>query len=162
MNRRLFCFELMGSGLAFTSAIANAGPEPSKPAVNVQKLQWHKSLKAAHKLAIETDKPMLIVFGASWCTWCHKMERETLADQRLVAIIQREFVAVHQDYDTDIKVRNILEIERLPCTVILSPQADLLQKTEGFADFKGFIKILQAAMAKQAEIRHVQNQDPAR
>jgi uncharacterized protein YyaL (SSP411 family) len=154
--------ELLGSSMALGAVSSAVLAETPKAAIAVQKLQWFKSLKAAHKLAIETDKPMLIVFGASWCGWCHKLERETLADQRLVAMIKRDFVPVHQDFDNDSKVAKILEVESLPCTVILSPQADLLQKSVGFADFKGFVKILQAAMAKQSEIRQVQNQEVAR
>lgn len=162
MNRRLFCMELLGTGAAFGTLIYTVGAETPKPAVTVQKLQWHKSLKQAHKLAIETDKPLLIVFGASWCGYCHKLEKETLTDKRLTALIEREFIPVHQDFDQDSKVAKILEVERLPCTVVLSPQADLLQKSEGFADFKNYMKILQAALEKQTEIRQVQNQEAAR
>lgn len=154
MNRRGFCVKLLGSGLVLGS-LASA-----ETAAVGKKLKWHKSLKPAHKLAIESDKPLLIVFGASWCHYCHKLERETLGDERMVALVERDFIPVLLDFDRDAKVAKILEVERLPCTVILSPEADLLQKSEGFADYKGYIKILQASLEQRAAIRQVQNQNP--
>ncbi len=160
MDRRIFCVKLLGSGLALGSLGSLASAETAGAGATAQKLKWHKSLKPAHKLAIETDKPLLIVFGASWCHYCHKLERETLSDKRLVAAIERDFIPVHLDFDRDAKVAKILEVERLPCTVILSPQADLLQKTEGYTDYKGYVKILQASLEQRSAIQQVQNQQP--
>lgn len=153
MDRRDFCQHLFGSGLVLGGLISVGSAETADG-----KLKWQKSLKAAHKLALETDKPMLIVFGASWCHFCHKLERETLGDKRLVAAIERDFIPVHLDFDRDAKVAKILEVERLPCTVILSPDADLLQKAEGFTDYKGYMKILQASLEKRTAISQVKAQ----
>jgi len=160
MDRRDFCVKLLGSGMALGSLGSLASAETAGVGAAAPKLKWHKSLKPAHKLAIETDKPLLIVFGASWCHYCHKLERETLSDKRLVAAIERDFIPVHLDFERDAKVAKILEVERLPCTVILSPQADLLQKTEGYTDYKGYVKILQASLEQRSAIQQVQNQQP--
>lgn len=162
MDRRKFCVTVLNSGIALASLASLSPAESAEPAAANQKIKWHKSLKSAHKLAVETDKPMLIVFGASWCHYCHKLERETLSDKRLVATIERDFIPVHLDFERDAKVAKILEVERLPCTVVLSPEADLLQKTEGYTDYKGYIKILQASLEQRASIQQVQGQQPAR
>ena len=39
---------------------------------------WHGDLNQAHQLSVSTGKPMLIVFHASWCGFCTKLERQTL------------------------------------------------------------------------------------
>jgi thiol-disulfide isomerase/thioredoxin len=161
MDRREFCAGLLGSGLALGSLASFVAAETAGVGgVSPQRLRWHKNLKAAHSLAIETDKPLLIVFGASWCHYCHKLERETLSDKRLVAVIERDFVPVQLDFDKDAKVAKILEVERLPCTVVLSPDADLLIKSEGFKDYKGYLKVLQASLEQRASIRQVGNRRP--
>lgn len=72
------------------------------------------------------------------------------------AVIEREFVPVHLDFNKDSKVAKILEVESLPCTVALSPQADLLHKAIGFKDYKGYLKVLQASLDARASIRQVQ------
>lgn len=162
MDRRRFCLELLGTGAAVGGLAPFVAAAPPLTESTTKKIQWNGNLKTAHKLAIEQDKPLLIVFGASWCTWCHKLEREALSDKRITAVIERDFIPVHLDFDRDAKVAKILEVERLPCTVILSPQADLLLKHEGYAEYKEYQQALQTALDKRAEIQQVRNADTTR
>jgi thioredoxin-related protein len=160
MNRRKFCVNLLGSGIALATLESLRPAEAADFAEQPQPLVWHRNLKEAHKLSIQTDKPMLIVFGASWCHYCHKLDRETLADKRVMAMIERDFIPIHLDFNKDAKVAKILEVESLPCTVALTPQADLLQKAVGYRDSKGYLKVLQASLDARTTIRQVQNQTP--
>jgi thioredoxin-related protein len=163
MNRRQFCHQLVGSGVLFGSltSLSDAAPPRTAP-VGASRLQWQRSLKAAQKLALQQDKPIMIVFGASWCTYCHKLERETLADKRVVAFIEREFIPVHLDFDKEAKVARILEVERLPCIVILTPEADLLLRSEGFTEAKEFQSTMTSALEKRAEIQQVRASSASR
>jgi uncharacterized protein YyaL (SSP411 family) len=162
MDRRRFCLELLGVGAALQGLTPVTVAAPPKAGTATQPIHWNHSLKAAHKIAVEEDKPLLIVFGASWCTYCHKLERETLGDKRITAVIERDFIPVHLDFDRDAKIAKILEVERLPCTVILTPQADLLLKYEGYAEYKEYRQTLQSALDKRVEIRQVQSTGVAR
>ena len=149
MDRREFGCAVVGTLLGSSAwRMAQAAATPSK-----SKIKWEKTLRAAHDAAVESDKPLLIVFGAAWCTFCHKMHRETFTDRKLIALIDREFVAVALDFDKETKVVEVLEIEHLPCTVVLSPDADLLLKYVGFAKPADYQKQLQSALAKRADIR---------
>ena len=47
---------------------------PSKDAVN-----WYSDLETAHQASLKSHKPILIVFDASWCTYCRKLEKDTLS-----------------------------------------------------------------------------------
>ena len=153
MDRRTFCQQLIGSGMVVgsLSSLVEAGT----PTTGSSKVQWQKSLKSAQKLAIQQDKPMMIVVGASWCTYCHKLDRETFADKRIATFIEREFIPVHLDFDKEAKVAKILEVERLPCTVFLTPQADLILRTEGYANVKDFQSTLSSVLDKRTEIQQV-------
>ncbi len=152
MNRRQFGSSVISSlaGLAAWSAAQGAIPGSRS------KINWRKDLRSAHDAAVETDKPLLLVFGASWCTFCHKMHRETFTDRNLIALIEREFIPITLDFDKETKVVEVLEVEQLPCTVVLSPQADLLLKFVGFAKADAYQKKLQAALTKRAEIQLTQ------
>ncbi|MBM4076369.1 MAG: thioredoxin family protein [Planctomycetes bacterium] len=161
MNRRQFLIGFAQfAGVTSTTGSSYAASQKLK--LKSSPIKWNHSLKSAHKTAIELDRPMLIVFGASWCTFCHKLERETLGDKRIAAIVNRDFIPVHLDFDRDSKVAKILEVESLPCTVILSPQADLLLKKEGYAEPKEFSRTLQAALERRDEIVQVRNTVPSR
>ena len=156
MDRRTFCHQLLSSGVIAGSMVSLIDAvQIASASTGASKVQWQKSLKAAQKLALQQDKPMMVVFGASWCTFCHKLDRETFADKRIAAFIDREFIPVHLDFDKEPKVAKILEVERLPCTVFLTPQADLLLRTEGFANAKDFQSTLSSVIDKRTEIQQV-------
>lgn len=152
MDRRDFGCYVIGSllGLATSSFAMASGPGAKS------KISWQKDLRSARDTAVETDKPLLLVFGASWCTFCHKMHRETFTDRNVISLIEREFVPIIMDFDKDTKVVEILEVEQLPCTVVLSPEADLLLKFVGYAKADVYLKKLQSALTKRAEIRLMQ------
>lgn len=162
MDRRTFCQQLVGSGIVCASMTQQLLAELPGAGSNASKVKWQKSLKTAQKMALQQDKPIMIVFGASWCTFCHKLERETLGDRRTAAMIERDFIPVHLDFNKEEKVAKILEVERLPCTVVLTPQADLLLKFEGFAEPKEFQASLASALEKRAEIMQVRSETPRR
>jgi thioredoxin-related protein len=158
MDRRKFCHHMVGSAILVGSfsklALADTALFGGTAGA---KLKWQTNLKAAHKLAVQQDKPMMIVFGASWCTFCHKLERETLSDRQTVAFIEREFIPVHLDFDKERKIAKILEAESLPCTVILTPDADLLGRSIGYAEPKEYRATLTAALDKRTEIQQAAN-----
>ena len=162
MDRRRFCLEMLSTGAAFGGLASFAVAAPPSTGSATKPIQWNNSLKAAHKLAIEQDKPLLIVFGASWCTYCHKLEREALSDKRITTVVERDFIPVHLDFDRDSKIAKVLEVEQLPCTVILTPQADLLLKHEGYMEYKECRQTLQKSLDKRAEIQQVRNTDVTR
>ena len=124
-----------------TAAAVAAGPKNG--------LKWQKDIFAGHKEANRTGKPMLLVFGAEWCVFCKKLEQTTLAEPEMVKYINENFVPVHLDLDHDKQVASILEIKSLPCTVVLSPDADVLARIEGYA--KAPVLYKQLAAAKKAQ-----------
>jgi len=156
MDRRAFCHQLIGAGVVtgFWLSLAEAAPSVSATS-GADKVHWQKSLKSAQKMALQQNKPMMIVFGANWCSFCRKLNRETLADKRVAGLIEREFIPVYLDFDKEAKIAKVLEVERLPCTVFLTPQADLLLRTEGYANAKDFQAAMTNALEKKSEIQQV-------
>ncbi len=127
ITRRSALFGTLGLCLSTGSLLQASGPEN-------QAIAWQKSLKDAHKVAVQQNKPMMLVFGAEWCGFCKKLEKTTLSNPQLAKYINSTFVSVHIDVDDEEKVAKILEVKSLPCTIILSPEADLLGRFEGFLE----------------------------
>lgn len=145
MDRRRFVGQVLGVTVA-----ACLGDRVSFAADT--KLKWQTSLKTAQKVALEENKLILVVFGASWCTFCHKLERETLADKKIITLVEREFVPVHLDFDRETRIAKLLDVEQLPATVVLSPQADLLLHHIGYLEARAYEKNLLSAVQKRADI----------
>jgi len=112
------------TGVVFHAAYAES-PKPA-PAI-----RWQSDLTQAHKLAVEQNRPILLVFRADWCHWCRQLEGRTLTDAALVREINHGFVPLKLEIERDRMIADILGVERIPCTVILSPRADLLCRMAG-------------------------------
>jgi thiol-disulfide isomerase/thioredoxin len=68
-------------------------------AVPVRSIEFHRSIEEARKAA-KAERPAVILFGASWCAWCRKMDVDTLADPK-VTTIAGQFLWVKVDVDKD-------------------------------------------------------------
>jgi thiol-disulfide isomerase/thioredoxin len=148
---------LVAAWLAAPSVAAEpaARPQAAQPhAAQARGVAWQKDLKSAQKLSAKTGRPIMVVFGAEWCTHCKRFEQTTLANPTMAGFINKEFIAVHLDYDKEEQAAQVLEVEALPCTVLLSPQADLLGKVVGAKPPKDFWEALQDARDEQARIRN--------
>jgi thiol:disulfide interchange protein DsbD len=49
------------------------------------KIEWMDDYEAARELARESQRPLLVDFGASWCGACGELDRHTFSDPRVVA-----------------------------------------------------------------------------
>jgi thioredoxin-like negative regulator of GroEL len=142
-------FVLLLSAAWCGSAAAQVRPAALAP----RAVPWQTDLKKAHELSVATGKPLLIVFGAEWCGFCHKLEQTTLADPAMVEYVSTEFIPVHIDYDKQPRVAQILEVKSLPHTVVLSPEANLLGRIVGFAEATKYRNGLEQARALQDRVR---------
>lgn len=120
-------------------------------------IDWADNLNSARTRALQNDRPMLIVFGADWCTYCKKLEKTTLSHPQMVKFINTRFVPVHLDHDDEKRVAQILEVQTLPCSIVLSPEADLLGKIEGYQSPGKYYQKLTAAEKVQEKIRQASN-----
>ncbi|TWT57032.1 thiol:disulfide interchange protein precursor [Thalassoglobus neptunius] len=128
-------------------------PTKSAGANQGEAVQWQTNLHSAHKIATTENKPMLVVFGADWCHFCKKLEKETLTSPEISKYVNDSFVAVHLDADTDKKAAEILNVTGLPCTIVLSPKADLLGRIDGYYTPGPFYQKLAEAKQKHQVVQ---------
>jgi len=135
----------------FTRSSKNA-PAP-RTAQSAQPIQWFHDLPSAHRASMATGRPMLIVFGASWCTYCRKLEAEVLAQPVLSKFINTNFIAVHLDFEKDRRIAQVLEVKSLPTSVILNPEADLLGTIEGYVKAREYAEVLKESIEFQRTLQ---------
>ncbi len=51
-------------------------------------------LKPAYTQATKENKNVLLIFHASWCGWCHKMDT-SLQDKNVQPLIDRNYITTH-------------------------------------------------------------------
>lgn len=69
--------------LAMTVAVSVANAQSAKPASEI--------LDAAYKTAAKEKKNVFVIFHASWCVWCHKMDT-AMNDASVKAFFDKNYV----------------------------------------------------------------------
>ena len=64
-----------------------------------QPVEWYPWGEDAFRRAKELDRPILLDIGATWCHWCHVIDRESYEDPELASVINENFVAIKVDRD---------------------------------------------------------------
>jgi thiol-disulfide isomerase/thioredoxin len=115
---RLFVLLALAASFAAPAARAGAGPRAlGVPEVGERRLK---------KLLAESKKPVIVVFGATWCLPCHRLET-LLAG--LMADHPGRFVAVRADVDYEPHLAYRLGIEVLPTSVIFRDGREVRRAT---------------------------------
>ncbi len=144
---------LAGSGI---SKIQAAEPATVSP------IKWHTDLQAAHRESVRLNRPMLIVFGAEWCHFCHKLEQNSLGHPQVAQYINQTYIPVHLDFDQAKREAKILNIKSIPCVVALTPQADLVGRVDGFVSPQKIADMLIGATKLQSQIQQARYSQTAR
>ena len=64
------------NGAGSASQDSDASADTTNTAAATNGVFWHKTLKNAIKQATEDRKPIFVIVGAPWCSFCEKLELE--------------------------------------------------------------------------------------
>lgn len=124
--------------LAAASVAVAAAP------VRPHAIDFHHTIDEARH-ATKIEQPVVLVFGASWCSWCHKLENDTLTDPK-VATVAGQFAWVKIDIDHDHELAARYGVEGVPVTVVLDKQGHVLGKTAGYMPPAKFVDFLTTSL----------------
>lgn len=63
-------------------------------------------IKQAYKQATQENKKVLVIFHASWCTWCHKLD-SSIKDSLIQNIFNRNFIVTHLSVFESVAKKNL-------------------------------------------------------
>ncbi len=124
--------------LLVTSSVAGA-------AAPARSIEFHRSIEEARKAA-KVERPTVLLFGATWCTWCRKMETDTLADPK-VTQAAGQFLWVKIDVDKDQELAARYGVEGVPVAVMIDNQGRVLGAHSGFLSPDKFLAFLSQSLA---------------
>ena len=73
---------------------------------NAQAPASGKLLEAAYKQATKENKNVIIIFHASWCGWCKKMDA-SMNDETCTTFFEDNYVTVHLTIDENDKIKSL-------------------------------------------------------
>ncbi len=113
-------------------------PAPTKPPQN--KVPWFSGgLDKALAEAKATNKIVFVDFGASWCTWCMKMNREVFSTDE-VQVALENVICVSVDYDKQRETaERYLVGKELPVVIWFNSDGSVRERIEFFQDKAMFL-----------------------
>ncbi len=125
-------------------------------------ITWQTDMRAAHKIAQASGKPMLIQLTASWCHYCRKMKATTYADPKVATYVTANFVPVMLDADKHGDVVGKLNLRGLPATVVVAPNLAILSKLNGYQSSKHLTIELNKTLQAMRKVASVGYAKPAK
>ncbi|WP_135806693.1 DUF255 domain-containing protein [Halorussus marinus] len=90
------------------------------------KVEWREWGADAFEEARAADKPVLLSLSATWCSWCHRMDREAYSNPMVAANVNDSFVPIRVDIDRQPRVRERYNVGGFPSNVFLTPEGETL------------------------------------
>jgi len=84
-------------------------------------IRWQSDLQQAKQVAAQTNRLVLLHFGADWCGPCRELERTVFADRSLGPAIERNFVPVKLNVDHNKQLAQLYQVAGIPADVIITP-----------------------------------------
>ncbi len=85
--------------LFLSASLAVLSPWSCIYAQSASSIKWLSFEQLEDSLAA-SPKKVFVNFYASWCAYCHQMEREAFKDPKVIALLNTEYYAIKMDIET--------------------------------------------------------------
>jgi thioredoxin-related protein/HEAT repeat protein len=163
MNQRRFLRLMLSLNLAIPLSHHALGRDDgdgeNTPPVQ-QKSVWVSGFASGLEQSQVTQKPLLVVFGAEWCSWCRKLELELASEA--ASTVRDEWTLAKVDVDEEEELASKYGVQALPTIVVVDTTGSKMESVEGYmpmdqlagwlADQKaGAVSVLDAALQESAD-----------
>jgi uncharacterized protein YyaL (SSP411 family) len=101
-------------------------------AAQPQPISWHSDVNVAWKSTQKGGRLLLVFVTAKNCGYCTKMKQVTYADPAVADVVNRSFVPLVIDAESANPLVKELAVTGYPATFIISPDALILDRLDGY------------------------------
>ena len=117
---------LLGLGSCQFSLPSNDQALPSPSSEGNSNVHWVNWEEKNFRVALESDKLILLDLTAVWCHACHVMDETTYADPSIISLLNSQFIPVRVDTDQRPDIDARYRQGGWPTTSILLPTGEIV------------------------------------
>jgi len=107
-------------------------------------ITWTDDVESAKKLAVNSDKNMMIFFTGTWCSPCKIMKRQVFADDEVKKAMDEKIISLEINID-DPKNEKLVKqynIKATPTTIFIDSEKNVIDYAVGKVDKSKFFKMI--------------------
>lgn len=112
-------------------SILSSGPLAGR-AAEAESVAWHHEMKSAWNSAQTAQRPIVLFLTMNGCYHCQRMKSQTYQNAAVVDRIRESYVAASINGPQQPDLARKLGVQVYPTTVILSPDARVLDSIRGY------------------------------
>ncbi|MGD9721329.1 MAG: thioredoxin family protein [Pirellulales bacterium] len=97
-----------------------------------ESLTWHTDLDAAWAASRQHGVPLLLFVTSDHCTFCTRMKDGTLNHPGVTSVVNGAFVPLVLHAKSESRLLQELRVVYYPTTFVISPQAVVLARIDGY------------------------------
>jgi len=105
-------------------------------------INWETIPGQAQAAAMQSNKPLLVYVGASYCGYCKKLEQTTWSNRGVARMVETNFVPLKLDSQRNADIARQLRVRAFPTVIVLSPDGHLLARNDGYVDARAMASFL--------------------
>jgi len=86
------------------------------------KIKWHQWSEEPFNIAKKEGKPVFLYITAVWCHWCHQLRDDTLNNDEIAEIINKDFIPIRVDTDKRPDINERYNMGGWPTVAILTSE----------------------------------------
>ena len=106
--------------------------------------EWDVALKRAKK----EDKPVVLYFFTSYCSYCQAMDKEVLAEKEISTTLKKNLVYQRIYVEKREELARFYGVRGYPTTTFLEPNGQRIMQIPGYIEKKDFKKLLDFVRGK--------------
>ena len=109
----------------------------------------------ALKTAKKENKPVLLYFFNKGCGYCTMMDKDTLSDKEITAVLKKDFVFLRVDTDNSEDLAMLYEIRGTPTSWFLEPSGKPIRQFPGYiqkGDYKTLLAYVKGKHYKETDV----------
>lgn len=108
-------------------------------------INWRDNWSAALEEAKQTNRPLVLEFYMEGCPHCHRLVRETHADDKVAAALNDRFIPVRLEGRGQMELVQKLGVRGAPTTLVFSSDGQEKHRFVGFQAPEDYLKELDKA-----------------